>query len=131
MATYVKIPSVLCCLSENRRLRRRAPATYAHDGILLVVVGFLVLDGWKLNITESVTLAIAVGMSVDFTVHFGVSYLHSRRLTPPRLATMSSAHLNAAPVPRSAGNFPRTSPGLVLAADWWCYHGRVAKWSVA
>ena len=37
---------------------------------------------WKLHITESVTLAIAVGMSVDFTVHFGVSYLHSRRSLP-------------------------------------------------
>ena len=38
---------------------------------------------------------------------------------------------SAGNVPRSAGNFPRTSPGLGLEADWRCYHGRVAKWSVA
>ena len=69
-------------LAATRNAAVSLMATVTVLSILLVVVGFLVLDGWKLNITESVTLAIAVGMSVDFTVHFGVSYLHSARGLP-------------------------------------------------
>lgn len=42
---------------------------------ILVVVGTLVLMGWELNILESVTISIAIGLSVDFTVHYAVAYL--------------------------------------------------------
>ena len=41
---------------------------------LLSTVGTLVLLGWHLNILESVAMSIAVGLSVDFTVHYGVAY---------------------------------------------------------
>ena len=40
-----------------------------------VTVGSLVLMGWKLNILESITLSVAVGLSVDFTLHYGVAYV--------------------------------------------------------
>ncbi len=36
---------------------------------LISTIGIVVLCGWELNITESTTMSIAVGMSVDFTAH--------------------------------------------------------------
>ncbi|XP_071497842.1 protein dispatched homolog 1-like [Diadema antillarum] len=39
-----------------------------------VVIASVVLLGWELNIFESIILALTVGLSVDFTIHFGVSY---------------------------------------------------------
>ena len=42
---------------------------------LSVIVGTLVLMGWKLNILESITLSVSVGLSVDFTLHYGVAYV--------------------------------------------------------
>ncbi|XP_028410313.1 protein dispatched homolog 1-like [Dendronephthya gigantea] len=40
-----------------------------------VTVGTLVLMGWKLNILESITLSVSVGLSVDFALHYGVAYV--------------------------------------------------------
>ena len=37
-------------------------------------VASIVLMGWKLNIVESLTITLAVGMSIDFTIHYGVGY---------------------------------------------------------
>lgn len=47
-------------------------------GTISVTVGSLVLLGWELNVLESVTISVAVGLSVDFAVHYGVAY----RLAP-------------------------------------------------
>uniref|UniRef100_A0A8B9X1K9 Protein dispatched homolog 1 n=1 Tax=Bos mutus grunniens TaxID=30521 RepID=A0A8B9X1K9_BOSMU len=47
-------------------------------GTIFVTVGSLVLLGWELNVLESVTISVAVGLSVDFAVHYGVAY----RLAP-------------------------------------------------
>ncbi|XP_071502305.1 protein dispatched homolog 1-like [Diadema antillarum] len=41
---------------------------------VFVVVGSVVLLGWELNIFESIIISLAVGLSVDFTIHYGVSY---------------------------------------------------------
>ena len=43
-------------------------------GIISVTIGSLVLSGWKLNILESITMSVAVGVSIDFAMHFGVAY---------------------------------------------------------
>lgn len=43
-------------------------------GIIAVTIGSLVLNGWKLNILESITMSVAVGVSIDFAMHFGVAY---------------------------------------------------------
>ncbi|XP_054720432.1 protein dispatched homolog 1-like [Uloborus diversus] len=42
--------------------------------IIIVTVASLVLMGWKLNILESTTVSIAIGLAVDFTLHYGVAY---------------------------------------------------------
>lgn len=53
-------------------------AIISITGTIFVTVGSLVLLGWELNILESVTISVAVGLSVDFAVHYGVAY----RLAP-------------------------------------------------
>ncbi|KAJ8042916.1 Protein dispatched-like 1 [Holothuria leucospilota] len=42
--------------------------------IVSSVVGTLVLLGWQLNIFEAIAFSLAVGLSVDFTIHYGVAY---------------------------------------------------------
>ena len=41
---------------------------------LATTIGSLVLDGWELNILESIVISVAVGLSVDFTLHYSVAY---------------------------------------------------------
>ena len=45
--------------------------------ILATTIGALVLNGWELNILESIVISVAVGLSVDFTLHYGVAYIVS------------------------------------------------------
>lgn len=42
--------------------------------ILATTIGSLVLSGWELNVLESIVMSVAVGLSVDFTLHYGVAY---------------------------------------------------------
>ena len=46
--------------------------------IIVVTIAGLVLQGWELNIMESVVVTVVIGMSIDFTLHYGVAY----RLSP-------------------------------------------------
>ncbi|XP_033628069.1 protein dispatched homolog 1-like [Asterias rubens] len=57
-------------------------------GTFSVTVGTLVLLGWRLNIFESAILSLAVGLSVDFTIHYGVAY----RLAPSKLRLERTLH---------------------------------------
>ena len=41
---------------------------------LAATVGSLVLVGWELNVWESIVASVAVGLSVDFTLHYAVAY---------------------------------------------------------
>ena len=49
-------------------------------GIISITIGSLVLAGWQLNILESIVMSVAVGLSIDFTMHYGVAY----RLAPDK-----------------------------------------------
>ncbi|XP_061749781.1 protein dispatched homolog 1-like [Nerophis ophidion] len=53
-------------------------AILSITGTIYVTDGLLVLLGWKLDIFESLTISVAVGLCVDFAVHYGVAY----RLAP-------------------------------------------------
>lgn len=46
--------------------------------IIIVTIASLVLLGWKLNVLESITVSVAIGLAVDLTLHYGVAY----RLSP-------------------------------------------------
>eukprot|EP01084_Bolivina_argentea_P002492 4596_1 len=45
--------------------------------IVVCVIGFTVLMGWKLGVIEAVIFVLVVGMSVDYVVHLSEAYLHS------------------------------------------------------
>ncbi|XP_066965917.1 protein dispatched [Macrobrachium rosenbergii] len=53
-------------------------AVISVGAIILVTLAALVLLGWHLNILESVTVSVAIGLAVDLTLHYGVAY----RLSP-------------------------------------------------
>ena len=53
-------------------------AMLSITGAIFTTVGILVMLGWELNILESVTISIAVGLSIDFTLHYAMAY----RLSP-------------------------------------------------
>ncbi|GMH80958.1 hypothetical protein TL16_g08767 [Triparma laevis f. inornata] len=42
-----------------------------------VCTGILVLDGWELNILESIIFSVAVGMAVDFVAHYSHAYIEA------------------------------------------------------
>ncbi|XP_063887367.1 protein dispatched-like [Scylla paramamosain] len=53
-------------------------AVVSVGAIILVTLASLVLLGWRLNVLESVTVSVAIGLAVDLTLHYGVAY----RLSP-------------------------------------------------
>jgi hypothetical protein len=48
-------------------------------GVVAALAAFMVVAGWSIGIIESVAFTIVVGLSVDYTVHIGVSYIHYSR----------------------------------------------------
>eukprot|EP00494_Astrolonche_serrata_P024814 UN25074 len=52
-------------------------ATAVITQIVIMILGFTVIMGWKLGILESIIYVMVVGMSVDYVVHLGESYLES------------------------------------------------------
>ncbi|KAF6205920.1 hypothetical protein GE061_020096 [Apolygus lucorum] len=50
---------------------------------ILVTVAVLVLMGWKLNILEAVSVCLAIGLAVDFSMHYTINYhLYFTRYAP-------------------------------------------------
>merc|ERR1719204_2164550 len=45
--------------------------------IVLMIIGFCVFLDWKIGILESIIFVMVVGMSVDYVVHLGESYLEA------------------------------------------------------
>ena len=44
-------------------------------GIVVSVLGMMTLYGWTLGVIESVCLTLVSGFSVDYVVHYGLSYI--------------------------------------------------------
>ena len=53
--------------------------------------------GWELNILESVVITLAIGLSVDFTLHYGIMYKLSGETDRDKAVTFSIATM-ASPV---------------------------------
>lgn len=49
-------------------------AILAIGAAIVVTVACLVLLGWRLNVLESVAVSTAIGLTVDFSLHYSVSY---------------------------------------------------------
>jgi hypothetical protein len=70
--------------------------------VVLVSVAVLVLLGWKLNILESVSVSLAVGLSVDFTLHYAVGYRLSGQETDRESAVVFSLTRMSSPIAMAA-----------------------------
>nr|KAG5693377.1 hypothetical protein BaRGS_015664 [Batillaria attramentaria] len=86
--------------------------------IIVVTLGSLVLLGWELNILESVVITVAIGMSIDYTLHYGVAYrlapdLDREMRVASSIGRMGSAVAMSALTTFSAGAF--MMPSTVLA----------------
>jgi len=102
--------------------------------VVLVSVGALVLLDWKLNILESVSVSLAVGLSVDFTLHYAIGYrlsgekdresavIHSltRMSSPIAMAAVTTFTAGASVLPSSvvAYNQIGTFVVVVMATSW-------------
>ena len=64
--------------------------------ILSATIGSLVLAGWELNILESLTISVAVGLSVDFTLHYGVAYSISNEKGRTQQVKYALSHIGPA-----------------------------------
>ncbi|XP_067210286.1 protein dispatched isoform X1 [Linepithema humile] len=49
-------------------------AILAIGSAIMVTIATLILLGWKLNILESIAVSTAIGLAVDFSLHYAVSY---------------------------------------------------------
>lgn len=54
---------------------------------IFVTMAVLVMLGWKLNILESTAVSIAIGLTVDFSLHYSVNY----RLSPEEMGDRESS----------------------------------------
>lgn len=53
-------------------------AVFTICGVIFVSMAILVFMGWKLNVLESVAITLAIGLSVDFTLHYAIMYQKSK-----------------------------------------------------
>ena len=100
--------SFLVLVVSTRNILLSLFAILTVFSIILITVGVLVMLGWELNILESVVITLAIGLSVDFTLHYGIMYKLStgtERTGSVRysLATMASPVTMAAFTTLSAG----------------------------
>lgn len=85
---------------------------------IISTIACLVLLGWKLNVLESVAVTAAIGLAVDFTLHYGVNYRLSplkdrKSATKYSLSRMIGPTIMAAATTGAAGAF--MIPSNVLA----------------
>ena len=41
------------------------------------VISIMVMKGWQLGVSESISVVVIIGFSVDYTVHLATDYMHS------------------------------------------------------
>ena len=68
--------SAIILLATTQNIIITLYAVIAITAIVSVTIGSLVMAGWQLNILESMTMSVAVGLSIDFTLHYGVAYFN-------------------------------------------------------
>ncbi|CAB3243353.1 unnamed protein product [Arctia plantaginis] len=56
-----------------------------------VTIAILVLNGWKLNILESVAISTSAGLAVDFSLHYALSYTNANGVKSARVKYALSA----------------------------------------
>ena len=71
--------SAIVLLATTRNIVITLYAVIAITSIISVTVGSLVMAGWRLNVLESMMMSVAIGLSIDFTLHYGVAYFNCEK----------------------------------------------------
>ena len=66
--------SFIVLLGSTRNIMLSVLAIFTVFTIIMTSLAILVMAGWQLNILESVIITVAIGLSVDFTLHYGIMY---------------------------------------------------------
>lgn len=86
---------------------------------IFTTMAILVLLGWKLNVLESIAVSTAMGLAVDYSLHYGISYKMCKddsdreACTKQAIASMGGSTAMAALTTGAAGAF--MIPSSVLA----------------
>ncbi|XP_071488227.1 protein dispatched homolog 1-like [Diadema antillarum] len=98
---YSILIAAVVVLLTTRNLVIVALVVLSIGGAVATTVASLVFAGWELNVFEASMLALIVGLSVDFTLHYGVAYLRASGVgrsarSEHAISTLSSANTMAA-----------------------------------
>ncbi len=70
--------AVFVLLAATLNVGLSVAAVLTVSGVIFAsVAALVVLGGWRLNVLESVAITLAIGLSVDFTLHYAVVYRHA------------------------------------------------------
>ena len=105
------IMSFLVLVVSTRNIILSLFAILTVFSVILITIAILVLLGWELNILESVVITLAIGLSVDFTLHYGIMYKLSGQ-TDRACSVRSSLASVGSPVTMAA--FTTFAAGLCL-----------------
>jgi predicted RND superfamily exporter protein len=45
--------------------------------VIISVIGIMNILGWDIGVTESLSMVIMIGLSIDYILHLSVDYMHS------------------------------------------------------
>lgn len=65
--------------------------------IICTTLAMLVLMGWRLNVLESIATSVAIGLSVDFSLHYTIEYQLACEDSPRATAISKALSLMACP----------------------------------
>lgn len=65
--------------------------------IICTTIAVLVLMGWRLNVLESIATSVAIGLSVDFSLHYTIEYQLACEDSPRATAISKALSLMACP----------------------------------
>jgi predicted RND superfamily exporter protein len=66
---------ILCIATRN--LTQSIISIFCVITIVVSVVAIMVMKGWVLGTTESISVVIIIGFSVDYVIHLSADYMHS------------------------------------------------------
>ncbi|XP_072164099.1 protein dispatched homolog 1-like [Diadema setosum] len=98
---YSILIAAVVILLATRNLVILVLVVLSIGGAVATTVACLICAGWELNVFEASILALIVGLSVDFTLHYGVAYLRASGVgrsvrSEHAISTLSSANTMAA-----------------------------------
>lgn len=62
---------------STRNIYQSILSIFCVSLIILSIVSIMVMLGWELGVAESISVVVAVGLSVDYVIHLSTVYQHS------------------------------------------------------